>query len=420
MEREISSADIVIIGCGPAGAAAGKAAAENGAKVVILEQKREIGIPVYEAAASIYCLSELEEIAGVSFNRERVVASPLYGIAYIPMSGQADRYDTWTDGAVVRRAELERELAIAAANAGARILMGSKFTDIIRDSDGNITGVTFERQGKTCQISCRAVIGCDGALTDVGRRSGIDLPYSITVGYGIEYAGVKRIADIPKPIYESYMVPDLPGVTCWVVPRGTNMFSVGVGSHLSQPSEKKPLTEYFNAFLSYLEESGRFDFSGSAELQLIGGVTTGVVDVEKLTANGVILTGDAARRPLFGSSHGGTGMPSAVFTGKCAGQVMADAVKTGTLDRDSLQKAYRGKMDASFHHANADRASIAEAKKLQGKLTTASAEVKNAAIQAVGVEYSQLHLYLRGGLNYAGCVGKIRSFWDSISDTGNH
>jgi len=46
--------DVVVIGCGPAGAAAGKFAAENGAKTLVLEKKREVGLPVYDSTAVIY------------------------------------------------------------------------------------------------------------------------------------------------------------------------------------------------------------------------------------------------------------------------------------------------------------------------------------------------------------------------------
>lgn len=57
MEKYSKSYDVVVIGCGPGGAAAGKFAAENGARTLILEKKREVGLPVYDSTAVIYGLS---------------------------------------------------------------------------------------------------------------------------------------------------------------------------------------------------------------------------------------------------------------------------------------------------------------------------------------------------------------------------
>src|SRR5665647_89862 len=38
--------DVLVVGCGPAGSGAGRAAAESGARTIVIDRKREIGTPV--------------------------------------------------------------------------------------------------------------------------------------------------------------------------------------------------------------------------------------------------------------------------------------------------------------------------------------------------------------------------------------
>ncbi len=112
------SFDVVVIGCGPAGASASKFAAENGAKVLCLEKKREVGLPVYDSTAVIYGLYELEEFAGFKFNRNKVTDYHVNGNCFISPDGSYGGYCKWSDGYAMRRPELEKELAVAAARAG--------------------------------------------------------------------------------------------------------------------------------------------------------------------------------------------------------------------------------------------------------------------------------------------------------------
>ena len=132
---------------------------------------------------------------------------------------------------------------------------------------------------------------------------------------------------------------------------------------------------------------------------------------DDLTDDAFLLAGDAAWRPMMGSVWGCPGMPTGVRSGRFAGEVAAQAVKEGKLDKDYLQKNLKAKYDATYNDPEADKKAINDARQWYFKLMNATPEMQNKAIAAVGDAYSSLHLYLRGALPLAGCVDKIAKFW---------
>ena len=58
--------DVVVIGCGPGGATAGKFTALNGAETLILEEKRQIGFPIHDSMGIIYSKAEMEKLLSLA------------------------------------------------------------------------------------------------------------------------------------------------------------------------------------------------------------------------------------------------------------------------------------------------------------------------------------------------------------------
>ena len=104
-------------------------------------------------------------------------------------------------------------------------------------------------------------------------------------------------------------------------------------------------------------------------------------------------------------------MPTAIRSGRFAGEVAAQALKDGRFDKDYLQQNLKVKYDATYNDPAADKKAIAEARQWYFKLMNAAPEMQNKCIAAVGDAYSALHLYLRGALPLAGCVDKISAWW---------
>ncbi len=413
MKKYDKSYDVVVIGCGPAGASAGKFAAENGARTLVLEKKREIGLPVYDSTAVIYGLYEAEEYAGFKFNRNKVCDYHVNGNCFISPDGSYGGYQPWSDGYAVRRPELEKAIAVEAGRAGAEILVDAKFLNILRDDKDQICGVTFQKGGDTYSVECKIVIACDSVYSRAVRQTKHPvLEASIATSLGYDMVNVKKTKPMEGDFYELYLIPELPGYFCWTSPRGDDRFGVAVMCDPRRIQKGYTLRTVHDRFLKHLEELGRYDFSNAARVSMMSGTTLSVKEAtDDLTDDSFILAGDAGWRPMLGSVWGCPGMPTGIRTGRFAGEVAAQAIKDGEFSKDYLQKNIQAKLDSTYNNVKEDKANIEAARKWYFKLMNATPEMQNKAIAAVGDAYSSLHLYLRGALPLAGCVSKLEAWW---------
>lgn len=408
MKNLSKSYDVVVVGCGPGGAMAGKYAARNGAKTLVIDKKREVGLPVFDTASVIYDLAELEASAGFKFDRAKVAEYKLAGNAFISPCGNYGGMQEWVDGYGVRRPELEKALAVSAARDGAEIWMDTKFITIIREN-GKVAGVVLQQGDKRFSVACKIVIAADGVYSRVSKRTKLKVPGDTFVSLGKHYVGVKRLIPVENPIYELHLIPQLAGFFCWVSPRADDCFGVGIACQLELMKTEDTMRELHAKFIQHLQDIGRFDFSGAAEVAMMSGSSTTVKDAaDKIVEDGVLLVGDAAWRPLFGSNWGSPGVPTAVMTGRLAGETAAEAIKKGDVSEKVLN-GYPEKLDATF--IGHTKAEIVEAREYYFKLIHADAATQDKAIKAIGDQYSRLHLYLRGALPLADCVPKIKEWW---------
>ena len=102
--------DVIAVGCGPGGATAGKFCALNGLKVLVVEEKREIGLPIQDGVSVLYSMSEVEEAADMKIE-PRWIEHLIGQHAFNSPSGKCGGGQVWPDGIVVRRSLFEKGLA---------------------------------------------------------------------------------------------------------------------------------------------------------------------------------------------------------------------------------------------------------------------------------------------------------------------
>jgi len=159
--------DIIVVGAGPAGSTAAKVAAEKGARVILIEEHRVIGLPRHCAGrlhGSSITASIVENIDN------RVLLSECKARTYYSPKGVLVLKDTLPPAYafMLIRDEFDRELARGAANAGVDILLNAKVTGLHKDND-RISGVmTSSRLFPT--VKGRLVICAQGSAS---RATGI-------------------------------------------------------------------------------------------------------------------------------------------------------------------------------------------------------------------------------------------------------
>lgn len=308
--------DVLVVGAGPAGSSAAKAAAQRGARTLLIEKRAEIGTPVRcgEGVAKHW----LEE-AGIPPDRA-FVAHAVDGMRIIAPDGTALRFEganAGKGGYTVERDLFDRYLAKEAAKAGAEIRVRTGAVGLLRE-DGQVVGARCEHMGETFDVRADVVIGADGYESQVGRWAGLAthlrardvvscLQYTLV---GVE--GDPRLDDF-------YLGSCAPGGYAWVFWKGPDLANVGIGVNLSRVRNRADTRSHLDALIACVPGLAK----GRA-IEEVAGAVSASLPLERTVAPGILLAGDAAR--LIDPLTGG-GILNGILSGKYAGEVAAGAVE---------------------------------------------------------------------------------------------
>lgn len=200
------SAEVVVVGGGPAGAYTAWALARRGVDVLVVDRARfPRGKPCAEFLSPQ--ASRLLEEMGVLDAVERAGAARLRGMTVYAPDGTffSGRFGAAPVAGIARDRglALPRELLDAlvldrARVAGARVTEGVLVTDLVRGSDGRVTGVRALSANHGVQdIRARVVVGADGLRSMVARRLGLArrARWPRRIAFVAHYRGVDGMGD---------------------------------------------------------------------------------------------------------------------------------------------------------------------------------------------------------------------------------
>ncbi len=162
--------DVIVVGGGPAGSTAARYVALNGARVLLLEKDRDIGVPVR--------CGEAVSDEGLRIFMEpdpRWIKSTITRIRLVSPSGHEIEFDLKAKGYILDRRIFDYDLAQYAAQEGATIVTKAYVSGLLFDGD-YVKGVKGQYFGEDFEISSKIVIGADGVESRVGRWAGPDDP----------------------------------------------------------------------------------------------------------------------------------------------------------------------------------------------------------------------------------------------------
>jgi len=130
--------DVVIVGSGPAGSVTARFASEAGAKVLILERRTEVGIPVLCGEGISQRVDKWDMLEGKRWIASKMDGAKIYAPdgTLVTLSKEIAGNET---GYVVYRDIFDQELARRAAKAGAKIMMRAEVTGLKKEGE-KITG----------------------------------------------------------------------------------------------------------------------------------------------------------------------------------------------------------------------------------------------------------------------------------------
>jgi digeranylgeranylglycerophospholipid reductase len=293
--------DVVVVGAGPSGSAAARRCAEEGLHTLLIEEHATIGHPV-QCAGLLSC---------AAFRECRVSAKPILhevcGARIVSGHGSELLFAAGEIKAVVvDRGALDREMARAAADAGAAIMLKASFAGI----DG--TDVLVRSDEGIRRIRSRLLIGADGPGSSVARRCGFERS-------PLYLSGIQ--AEIPHDMDGRYveLYPDAsPDFFGWVIPAGDGRARMGLCG-------TERVKERFSSFSS--------GFDNRCLHLVTGTIPLGVRP--KTYGKRVLLVGDAAG---FAKPTTGGGIYTGVRSAAHAARVAVECRETGSYDTAALSR----------------------------------------------------------------------------------
>lgn len=308
--------DLIVVGAGPAGTTAAKFAAEKGISVLILEKDRDVGYPV--RCGEAVSRAGVEEFIEPD---EKWIASHIDKFSLVAPDETEVIIPLEQEGFILERKVFDYELGVLAAKHGAEILTRAYVNGLLFEND-KVCGVKYEHQGEQKEVKAKIVIGADGVESRVGRWAGLKTYIDFR---DMESAVQITAANIPvnqNTLYFYFGDSVAPQGYFWIFPKGNNKANIGLGIGGMIGKNRQSALAYLNDFMKKY-------YPGSPILTQIAGGVPCAVTLEKISAPGLMLVGDAARQvnPLSGG-----GISSGMIGGKIAGIIAGEAVKNNKLD----------------------------------------------------------------------------------------
>jgi geranylgeranyl reductase family protein len=287
-------ADVLVVGLGPGGSSTARTAAAAGAKVIAVERRREIGVPVQ-------CAEFVPLPMGKYALASEVFRQHVEGMTTILPSGEKVVSDF--PGIMIDRARFDQALARQAADAGATEMLETSF----ESADPERSIATVATGGKRMEIRFRVLVAADGPNSRVAQSLGLGRLETVdTRQYTVPLLRRHAHTDI-------FLSADYPGGYAWLFPKDA-VANLGLGLDTKLAADlKAPLDAL------HVQIAG----TGLVGMDILGR-TGGAIPVgglrERLVAGNAVFVGDAA-----GLTHPvtGAGIAAAVISGEAAGTAAA-------------------------------------------------------------------------------------------------
>ena len=300
--------DVIVVGAGPAGSIAARYAAEQGVSVLMLEKDRDVGYPV--RCGEAISKPGVEEFIS---SDDKWIATKISKFSFNAPDGNEVIIDFGEAGYVLDRRIFDYELARTAAEAGTQIITRAYVNGLLFDSDGKVNGVKYEYQGEQKEVTAKVVIAADGVESRVGRWAGLETHIDFR---DMESAVQITAANIPvdqNTLYFYFGKDVAPNGYFWIFPKGHNKANIGLGVS-GLIGKKKSAQSFLNDFMNK-------HYPDAPVLTTIAGGVPCSITLDKISAPGIMLVGDAARQvnPLSGG-----GIASGMIGGSIAGRIAAE------------------------------------------------------------------------------------------------
>lgn len=303
-----TSTDVLVVGAGPAGAAAAAWAARLGSDVVLADAATFPRDKTCGDGLTPRAIAELDRLGLGDWVRGHGTNRGLRAAGFgqellLPWPGGS----LPDHGSAVPRTVLDARIREVALDAGATPMEGARAVDATRDASGAVTSVTFRigKEKREHVVSCRRLVIADGVGSSLGRVLGRE--WHRETAYGVAGRCYVKSGRSDDPWISSHLelrgpAPDgaegasakgelLPGYG-WIFPLSDGEVNLGVGA---LATAKRPADLQIRPLMQYYADLRRDEWELGPDLRLptsallpMGGAVSGV------SGPNWIVVGDAA------------------------------------------------------------------------------------------------------------------------------
>jgi geranylgeranyl reductase family protein len=297
------------------------AAAERGASVLVFDKKTTIGAPV-RCGEFFPCKEEMLDLLPGSRDFAELFEMPSDAITntcewvrVFSPRGKCWEFPFKAD--VLDRVVLEQHMAEEAHKLGAEIKLGR--TVRVFENGSKVRVGATEQDSYEAQV----VIAADGFPSVAATSGGLSCDrYALPENVAVNYQYVMDGLDVESDVTEMYTGTSIaPGGYGWIIPKTSTTANIGIGVRTTfKPGRGKDCLDHF--VNSYPLTADKLN-SGKIRT-LIADVLPVDGAVSKTYSERILLAGDAAGMVM--PTNGG-GIPTAMVSGRIAGEVAALHVK---------------------------------------------------------------------------------------------
>ena len=328
MSDDDASVDVLVIGAGPAGCAAGVALARAGLRVRVIDRATFPRPKVCGDALSNRAIAIIGSLGAGDALAAAPHADVLGALALLPDGSNIPRDYGRARGMIVGRLDLDALLVSALERSGAEVIQGVGADELVIEG-GAVVGA---RVGGAV-VRARAVLAADGPGSVATRALGVEKPRgrALAISATAYFQGVTGA--LRAGWSEHWFDPSLPYGYGWIFPAVEGISTVGVYLRRDGYDVRGvPLGALFERFVEQHQDR----FAGARR---VGAVRTWQLPLSDVGVRagmpGLLTIGDAGRHvdPLTGE-----GIWQALRTGEIAGEVCVMAMRAGALDEAAVRR----------------------------------------------------------------------------------
>jgi len=315
--------DVIVVGGGPAGLSAARAAALKGVSVLVVEQEQSIAEHV--RTSGVTWMTDAKEL-GIP----RELYNPVSGYRFVSPGNKASIKSSSPEACVLDVRRTYQHLAELAGDAGAVLRLRTRVIRPVLDQNKRVEGVMLSSSGvPEEEVRAGLVIDASGFHSVIAKDLGM-APEWVNYGVGAEY---EALAENVREDEWYLMVGSAysPAGYAWIFPVGGRRVRIGVG--VGRPHSKANPVGMLDRLM--LERPGPLAGYGRlTPLEFHYGLVPNEGLRSRLVGNGVALVGDSAGQ---GNPLVLEGIRYAIRYGRLLGECAPDALSYGI---DLLKQRY--------------------------------------------------------------------------------